>query len=847
MAELILKARRIGVPEGSNGKTHMTTHSPKIPFKIIFLLLAQALLFAGSAPNEPLLENIKYLYNSINRSGIAHIPNNETNKTSLRKPLEGYDRVVKVINGGSNVSIKQCRTYLKAVPLKTKLNYKSVLGKNLNRFNINKASGKSIKIEYYFAQIFQTPGDPNLKAMAINQLLDRQQITSENILDVLDKLTIVSKDAGNASSGVLWTIDTILKTAQVNSRNLISVLNSLVEPFKNISQATHIANSIAFRITRLTLSEETGGLIDNIKKIEKVFSDIENKFKNQPRISRVLVYNYLWWRMNNELSLDGAKHEIDKYYNKYKERTPIELVRSLPTLVDISIQNAGNSKNDSHRFIDTLFRTSPFLRIERPDDLPVFKAEGPTAIESVTLEKLAREACMSGSLRFEKALGRRLVFIDNEGNRLEIKLLKKEEGIGSLEPENYMAEYSRKHIAQDLKKKPPAPLIINGNRCFRFAFDKLGESIKGDIIKALNEAIKQARKKSPGFAIDERYIAVADKVEKDSQNTEYINDNETEKGFKDSALITAHDIGEYARHGLVHTALIDIFHNLNISARRYCWYIDFDDEQEEAGAGRLTAWRSACLFPNIGKDGSIRDFAEFRHIEDAAKGSSLLGSDMAFITEDFKDKASSVIMMGYLGEYAMALGLEYGDWLIEHGLMPSWQDEQSLRGIASFMKDVYFTIAASCIGLDPEHAEDFKERYRGLIDWQRFARQMAFWMTPKDYIPYVKPGVYNRQKNFPTEAIFGKKVDVTFGEYRPGTFDEEIGFEGDDSETLFTKEAPALGPVNGPFLIQELITANFYIMGFAVIESIISQQYGMGEERKDQAILQQNRGIEQNL
>ena len=49
-------------------------HKPTIPSKIIFLLLAQALLLAGSAPNGPLLENIKYLKNSIYIDGELRVP-----------------------------------------------------------------------------------------------------------------------------------------------------------------------------------------------------------------------------------------------------------------------------------------------------------------------------------------------------------------------------------------------------------------------------------------------------------------------------------------------------------------------------------------------------------------------------------------------------------------------------------------------------------------------------------------------------------------------------------------------------------------------------------------------------
>lgn len=43
----------------------MATHKPKIPFKIISILLTQVLLLAGSVPHEPLQENVKYSKNSL--------------------------------------------------------------------------------------------------------------------------------------------------------------------------------------------------------------------------------------------------------------------------------------------------------------------------------------------------------------------------------------------------------------------------------------------------------------------------------------------------------------------------------------------------------------------------------------------------------------------------------------------------------------------------------------------------------------------------------------------------------------------------------------------------------------
>lgn len=53
---------------------HMIAHKPAAPSKILFLLLAQVLLLSGSAPNEPLLENIKYLKNSLYINGRLRVP-----------------------------------------------------------------------------------------------------------------------------------------------------------------------------------------------------------------------------------------------------------------------------------------------------------------------------------------------------------------------------------------------------------------------------------------------------------------------------------------------------------------------------------------------------------------------------------------------------------------------------------------------------------------------------------------------------------------------------------------------------------------------------------------------------
>ncbi|MCP3921536.1 MAG: SidJ-related pseudokinase [Desulfobacterales bacterium] len=114
------------------------------------------------------------------------------------------------------------------------------------------------------------------------------------------------------------------------------------------------------------------------------------------------------------------------------------------------------------------------------------------------------------------------------------------------------------------------------------------------------------------FEIHKDNIAIAFETTEDY----YIYPNENENGmneiiFQNIVHQNSKLLGELSGIGLIHTALIPLFHNRVQSNRReddglYLW---------EKG-GRLDSWLSSCRYPNFGKSG-LRDFEHIETFKDS--------------------------------------------------------------------------------------------------------------------------------------------------------------------------------------------------------------------------------------
>ena len=165
----------------------------------------------------------------------------------------------------------------------------------------------------------------------------------------------------------------------------------------------------------------------------------------------------------------------------------------------------------------------------------------------------------------------------------------------------------------------------------------------------MDRSIEEAREKDQIFAVDAGYEAFAFFVSRDSGYDSYLQENNSKKNVEKAIIIAAETLGDMTAKGVIHTSLIEIFHNLTNGGRRYMW----TQQLNGLSAGRLTSWKVGCKWPNIGKYGEIRDWADVKTIEEVKENPiKYLGEDGEFISNLFGEKSDQFILMHFLGEYA---------------------------------------------------------------------------------------------------------------------------------------------------------------------------------------------------
>lgn len=270
-----------------------------------------------------------------------------------------------------------------------------------------------------------------------------------------------------------------------------------------------------------------------------------------------------------------------------------------------------------------------------------------------------------------------------------------------------------------------------------------------------------------------------------------------------------HDVFTLARHGVVHTVPIGLFHNQEAGAAdqradggRYVLFPELAlPNWQFGGMGRLNDWKGALRYGNMGVSG-LRDLEELVTLRALEKRN---------IRESIVPQLQDVDGVGdhatWRREMLLALQAPFGAALYVGNHMANqaraytgaafWKDAEWIQPYADALLTMFASGYAARWQIAPDVARATLARR---ADWTRLARQLVFFMTPA-YVNYFRPGRSARQ--IPGE-IYGPGTRVTtIGPYRASgaeTFHPEVGWVGPDGDP----EKPALGPVNGQFPIREL-------------------------------------------
>jgi len=675
--------------------------------------------------------------------------------------------------------------------------------------------------------------------LILGDIFQRIEISKEN----LDLFVKISEITNTAMSHALRCIGIIIGYYG----DIISdkIRDLLVREFEEIIKINSFNTPEALLCLECLLQGEeinNANVFDQIDDFVNLLSEliltINNVMHDMPFALTMLVRNISYEKLEYlaKKIIDGkfidredVKIRIIDLIKTLNEKGYKEVLKDPPGLEKIGIYYAGDAPQRSSKIARKWLTALPPLKTYPPADFPRLFEK--VRVEKMqTLEYVWKKAGMKGdisSLDLEHditSVGRTLTIKDSEGNKLKIKLLKVDEPLTFLYHEAAVFNWGQEQERyKDVSYGFPKPIMIDGNYCFRLDMDELDNNLRGKILSALKNSMNEAyNRKGIGFDIDRGYYAFSYVVPSDSDYDTYVNANTERKNFEESLYKAGFDLGAFAKQGIVHTALIDMFHALD-EERRYFWTAELNDalQRHSAGAGRVMGWRPSCLWPNLGKNGEIRDCAELIDIRDILKSPKyILKEDGMFLMEQFVDRSIQFLMLEFLGEYAMAIAHLYADWLITHDMMPHWKnDKAEVHSLGLFMKKVYFSILSGYIGRDQSIIE---EELSNLVDWDRMAKQIALFTTD-EYISLVyskkEEQIKELNEYFPKD-IFGDDVIVNILE-NLGAFNPVIGFVGNEDEPQLFQETAALGAENSVYPIQEIILANYYLFSTIVAEKTL--------------------------
>ncbi|MFH1664930.1 MAG: hypothetical protein ABIA77_02165, partial [Candidatus Omnitrophota bacterium] len=543
----------------------------------------------------------------------------------------------------------------------------------------------------------------------------------------------------------------------------------------------------------------------------------------------------------------------------------------------IDFRDTGRSFSGIGDIVESCLQWLPGLEFRRPPVTPPgFRPGRISDIDRIGPGDLDR--FLEGA-EFYKILGRTLVFKTREGKYRALKFLKQSmtlkssgriekrerEDPGKLAYESEYFDYLNELKAKgaDMQAQYPRALFVDGERVARV---RSGD-IPGHMADMLQGPIDNPAKTGTVDYIDTtdgNYTFMAYEADDPGYFT-YLHEERDRDKAESCAQRNIHDLFVLAGYGLVHPDIIELFHNLMDEERddngRYIAMSDLV-LGTVAGAGRLHAWEKAVAFPNMRVSGPA-DFAEMVHIEDLTglghRHSENLRNNLQRFPEAERKK---FLLAHFMGNYLLAWALDEGKRLKQIGKL-DWQDKDKIKASAETLKKTYSAAYIAFLRMPKNDMPDDKD-IQDLIDWDMFARQMAFFMggAYKDHVGTDIPeeifgitglrivpgdgwGYIHREiiKDAVMKSVPGLKtaevrrvIETYFNrpENRHRQIPEDVFVFKDEFTLLIKSEKDErlsmaliklhadyskgwrfdginedLGPVNGPNPLQELIKANY--------------------------------------
>ena len=487
---------------------------------------------------------------------------------------------------------------------------------------------------------------------------------------------------------------------------------------------------------------------------------------------------------------------------RFPEQIAPELLARTSFLRGIRFQDGGDSPQSSSLVLEGAltaappFKPIPFQMGKTP------KTPEPKSIPS--LSDLLTQNGLSSPLQPHSWHGRTLVSQDKNGSLLALKFQKEGEDPSLLSRELQLLEALRRlKKSLGLRSDYPEPVTL--------------VRLPRDQLPLLNQAGPHS-KEPIQLAFDRQGQVTALVYRPSPDYLTYLNDSTLrEANFQSASNNALHDLGVLARHGLFHTALIDLFHNLEQRGREdrgvYLWMVDLVRPMvTRSGAGRLHGWLQAVSFPNPRASG-LADLADLMSLQELLTQTEKLAPQLNGLLR-YGEKAPNFFLASYLGDYLLAYSLILGSRLRERGEL-NWNNDEAITRTANQLQAAASHLWEGFTGQPPD-----RQWLEETVDWKRLARQMHFFMSAA-YVSHFAPEKGDHRAV--PDGIYDPRTLIRFGHYRQDTWDPKKGFIGHHGDL-----ALALGPVNGPNPIQEQIRAN-YLLSFGMVAALQSPKPPPGQ------------------
>jgi hypothetical protein len=421
-------------------------------------------------------------------------------------------------------------------------------------------------------------------------------------------------------------------------------------------------------------------------------------------------------------------------------------------LKKISFKDCGDNINNIYKLIKLVFvmrggSEEGIFDKNKEEDVICDESRD---IEIDTMYKDGVEDLIKG-YTFWKALGRTLLFKhDVSGSIKAIKLRKDRESMKTL-------EYEAKLMAKLSKCEELDFNITSGGEVFLISKEELT-----DYKDSLGEQIEQSGNAFSLYEKDNFYQFIVYEVTGNKEVSaesyfEYLENMDNLEKFKQASIRNFKQLVLLAKERLFHTALINLYHNLN-NNRKYIWPVDIVQVQDlRHGTGRLHSVVKSAKYSNM-RRGGIMDFAEMKFFRKAIEEKiELRSGDGDLFNSDSKSK-DLFYLMNFLGEYYLSWVLILGRNLSLRGQFDLEEKERldMLKDLEKLLEEVFVSFYAFLIDLDEVK---IKERLK-TINFRGIAEQMEYFMSYR----YVE-GI--RNKNIP-QGIYADDVEIEYPDFDAG-------------------------------------------------------------------------------